>query len=252
MFCIKKWASVLVTMSVKKFHIANWSAFSVVNCNILRCTTNIFNEYVEHSTFSFSHSVGYVVVFYIYGCSTALELATIHFVRKHRKLNWNETISCIFDKAKLHVTITTLYYYSIVADVKCCAVLSAHCTQCRSVAFHYIYSYQFIIVGILVFGFCLSNWKALNVFISQDWIRFENTLVKIIEKETQQNFVSKLFSVPAKHWIGVWRNSNIICIWVWLWVCNIFISLPKGSWFFWSSDWLLREKPWNWIIITTN
>lgn len=129
-FCIKKWASVLVTMSLKKFLIANRSGSTVANCNISRCTMNIVIEYVEYSTFSFSN--GDVVIFRVYGCSNALQLATSSFIAKNWKLNWNET-------KRYHVFLTkpnyiydykiTTLYYSTVADVECwllCTMHNAH------------------------------------------------------------------------------------------------------------------------------
>lgn len=133
-FCIKKWALLLVTMFLKKFLIANRSGSTVANCHILRCTMNIVIKYVEYSTFSFSHSVSDVVIFRGYCCSNTLQLAASSVIAQNWKLNWNET-------KRYHVFLTnpnyiydyeiTTLYYSVVADVECwmlCTPLSAQCT----------------------------------------------------------------------------------------------------------------------------
>lgn len=63
-------------------------------------------------------------------------------------------------------------------------------------------------------------------------------------KGTEQNFVSKLFSVLIKS--NVWSSSKIICIWVGVWIANGQLASSDPVIDYWE------KKHWNWIIITTN
>lgn len=93
---------------------------------------NIFIEYVEYFTFSFSfsHSFGDVIVF-----TVVLMRCNLQHIAKHWKVNWKLKQNDImyFWHSQITYTITTLYYSIAVAsmlNVEYCAHHLVHSTPC--------------------------------------------------------------------------------------------------------------------------
>lgn len=143
----------------KKSLIADRSGSTVANCNVLR-----WGEYLTFS-YSLSHSFGDAIVFTVYGCSNALQLATSSIIAKHWKLNWKLKQNDImyFWQSQITYTITTLYYFIVVASMLCTPVHSAPWTRCRSVAFRSCLPVYFI-VGILIFWFLSFEMESIKCF----------------------------------------------------------------------------------------